>query len=74
MPPVELRTTSASAAARAERASAEADAAGADGAGAHRAPVATVVGERPATVAHVPQAAGKHAAPSRAEDVREDAS
>ena len=85
MPPVELRTTSASAAARAERASAgAADPAGADaatvgaghpsadGAGSHRAPVATVVGE--ASGAGGPdgrQAAGKHAGPRTIEDDRE---
>ncbi len=70
MPPVELRTTSASAAARAEdhaaRQATTGDTTG-DTTGAHRAPIDTVVGEpvdaEPATVA------GRHAGPMAADEV-----
>jgi hypothetical protein len=64
MPAVELRTSSASAAARAEENAAQAAAAETD-AGAHRAPVATVVGEDTEAV----PGEGRHAGATAADEV-----
>lgn len=79
MPPVELRATSASAAARAEDSAARASVAGSpaveagadgtvtdDAASAHRAPVETVVGEDGSPGRHA--AGGRHAGPTTTEE------
>ena len=67
MPPVELRTTSASAAARAEDNQARSEAAAAaSGEGAHRAPVEAVVGESAGT-----EPEGRHAGATASEELQD---